>query len=278
MLTLGIYNNNDELKQGALAYVEDPIDLYAEGEEVATLGITDYTYVLGDKIKVTVDEPNQYYVVQLDETLNPDLIFIKENEWEFTVPIADNLVKSAVDSAFKSKSHYLNIRKAYDWEVSQYRNLALNTHDQAADTGVYPHAKANVETRNDSTFFAKNAIDGKVANISHGPYPFQSWGINQKADAEMTVEFGREVEVDKIGLVFRADYPHDSYWTQVTAVLTNGAQQKELVLNTDNSLTTQWFDVDPTIITSITLKDLIKADDESPFPALTQLEIYGRNV
>lgn len=80
MLTLGIYNNNDELKQGALAYVEDPIDLYAEGEEVATLGITDYTYVLGDKIKVTVDEPNQYYVVQLDETLNPDLIFIKENE------------------------------------------------------------------------------------------------------------------------------------------------------------------------------------------------------
>lgn len=278
MLKIGVYNAEDEIREGILGSEKGVIDLYGEGEDVATIGIKDFTYEVGDKIKVTTDEPNQYYVVQLDSTLDPDLIYMEGTEWEFIVPIANNRVKSAVDTAFRSKAHYLYIRKAYDFEIEQYRNLALNTHDQKDDNGVYPHATANVETRDDSTFFAKNVIDGKIGNISHGSYPFQSWGINRQEDAEISVEFGREVEVDKLGLVLRADYPHDSYWTKVTVVFTNGSESEEITIETDNSPATQWFDIEPKVITAITLKNLIKADDDSPFPALTQLEVFGKNV
>lgn len=278
MLKIGVYNAEDEIREGVLGSEQGIIDLYGEGEDVATIGIKDFTYEVGDKIKVTTDKPNQYYVVQLDSTLDPDLIYMEGTEWEFIVPIANNRVKSAVDTAFRSKAHYVYIRKAYDFEIEQYRNLAINTHDQKDDNGVYPHATANVETRDDSTFFAKNVIDGKVGNVFHGSYPFQSWGINRQEDAEINIEFGREVEVDKLGLVLRADYPHDSYWTEVTVVFTNGLESEEITIETNNSPTTQWFDIEPKVLTSITLKKLIKADDDSPFPALTQLEVYGKNV
>jgi len=90
---------------------------------------------------------------------------------------------------------------AKDYEIKQYRNLAFNPHDQKETSGAYPYAVANVETRNDSMFFAKNVINGICANLSHGSYPYQSWGINQQADAEITIDFGRLVEVDRVGVI-----------------------------------------------------------------------------
>lgn len=66
---------------------------------------------------------------------------------------------------------------------------------------MFPHASANVETRGELAFFAKNAIDGKSANRSHGSYPFQSWGINQQADAALTVAFGRRISIDRLNFI-----------------------------------------------------------------------------
>lgn len=117
------------------------------------------------------------------------------------------------------------VRKAYDFEINHYQNLSINPHDQKEDTYAYPHATANVETRDDVVFFAKNAIDGKYGNLSHGSYPYNSWGINQQAEATLTIEFGRVVEVDWIRLLFRADYPHDSHWKEVTLCFSNGEEK-----------------------------------------------------
>ena len=44
------------------------------------------------------------------------------------------------------------VRKAFAEEQTSYRNWALNPHDQKDVANVYPHAYANVETRNDATF------------------------------------------------------------------------------------------------------------------------------
>ena len=49
-------------------------------------------------------------------------------------------------------------------------------------------ASANVETRGESVFAARNAIDGVKANRSHGAWPFESWGINRQDDAQLTLE------------------------------------------------------------------------------------------
>ena len=105
----------------------------------------------------------------------------------------------------------------------------MNVNDTHENTTCFPHAFANVETRGEAVFAAKNAIDGVTANECHGESPYDSWGINRNPDAEMTLDFGREVEVDRIILYIRADFPHDNWWKKVTVTFSDG-EEKEFSL------------------------------------------------
>jgi len=232
-------------------------------------------YQLGDQIIVTIEKSEAYLMVQLDEALAPSLLYIKGNEWVYEVPIDEKLREAYSPKVFSGNIHYIWVRYADATEIYNYQNLAINTHDQKHINGAYPHAVANVETRNESTFYARNAIDGCLANESHGSYPYQSWGINQQKDAEITIEFGRIVEIDKIALVLRGDYPHDSYWKEVTLELSNG---EKFVLELKKILEPQYFSFKPEKVEWVRLKNLVKNEDESPFPALTEFEVYGKNV
>ena len=111
-------------------------------------------------------------------------------------------------------------------------------------------------------------------NLSHGSYPFASWGINQQKEAQLTIDFGRPVETDWIRLLFRADYPHDSYWEEVTLAFSDG---EERVVATTNTACFQEIKFPMKTTQTLTLKCLRKALDSSPFPALTQIEVFGRN-
>ncbi len=91
----------------------------------------------------------------------------------------------------------------------------------------------------------------------------------------MTIDFGREVEIDQIELLLRSDFPHDAYWTKVTAVFSDGTNIK---INLEKAVDFQCTSFEPKRTRQITLKDLKKAEDSSPFPALSQLEVFGRNV
>ena len=50
-------------------------------------------------------------------------------------------------------------------------------------------------------------------------------GINQQADAALTIDFGHEVRIDQCALTLRADFPHDSYWQQVTLAFSDGVKK-----------------------------------------------------
>lgn len=260
MLTLSLYDAH-----GAL------VDSRQHAEETY-LVYKSRSYEPGEKIVLETTTVPQYLWVQVDEALAPSLIYLKEKRWEFPVITDPELRRAYSPKIFSGERHYIRVCQPQEYEVRAYRNLALNAHDQKDDSGAYPHAYANVETRNDSTFFARNAIDGMIANESHGSFPYQSWGINQQADAEITVDFGREIWTDKVALVLRGDYPHDSYWSQITMVFSDG---EERILHTTNKLDRQYFTFTQKKTTSITLKNLVKHEDEAPFPALTELEVYG---
>lgn len=232
-------------------------------------------YQEGDIIRVTTQTEYPYCVVQLDEALVPSLLYLEGTEWNYHVPVDENLRRAYSPKAFAGKKHYMTIRSATEEEWECYQNLACNAHDQKEETGAYPHAMANVVTRGESTFEARNAIDGVVANTYHGNYPYQSWGINRQADAKITICFGRRVEVDKVAVVLRGDYPHDSYWTNGTLSFSDGTVE---YLKFEKVLGHQLFSFSPRKVDWIQLKELIKAEDESPFPALTQLEVYGKNI
>lgn len=229
-------------------------------------------YEEGDSITISVPEAPQYYVLRVDDVLDEAFVYLTEKTLTYSIPFEEKKFNINPKS-FTGEDHYLTLRKAEDHEVSSYKNLAKNTADQNEDKGCYPHAYANVETRGESVFAARNAIDGVVSNLCHGNWPFASWGINMQDDAEMTLDFGRPVDFDKILLYTRADFPHDNWWEQVTFTFSDGSTE---TVSLEKSLEPHVIPMKKTGITWLKFGNLIKADDPSPFPALTQIEVYGK--
>jgi hypothetical protein len=124
-------------------------------------------------------------------------------------------------------------------------------------------------------FAARNAIDGVCENRSHGEWPYESWGINMQDDAEMKLDFGRLVETDKIVLYTRSDFPHDNWWTQVDLSFSDGTQ---ITWDLEKSSLPHVLTFEKKQVTWLKLGNLIKAQDPSPFPALSQIEVYGKVV
>ena len=121
-------------------------------------------------------------------------------------------------------------------------------------------------------FAAKNAIDGVRANLSHGEWPYESWGINRREDATMKLEFGRKIITDRIVFYTRSDFPHDNYWTELTVEFSDGSCEKVPLKKTAAA---QEYRFAKRVIDRLIIKDLKKSDEPSPFPALTQIEVYG---
>lgn len=229
------------------------------------------SYEPGDRLIFSVPEVPAFYVVRLDDCLDEALVYLTRQEVEFAIPFSEKKI-SYNPKAFTGECHYLTLRKAEKPEYGAYRNLAKNVMDQHGDTGCYPHAFANVETRGESVFAARNAIDGIVSNESHGAWPYESWGINKQDDAEITLDFGREVSFDRIVLYTRADFPHDNWWTQATFCFSDGTKE---VVQMEKQAKPHVFFVERKGITWVKLHELKKSEDPSPFPALVQLEVYG---
>lgn len=240
------------------------------GEDEVTL-VSTAEYEPGDRICFESSEINLHFVLQIDDALGPSFVYITGNV-TFNVPFGEKRICYS-PKVFSGSRHYLYARIAREDEIKAYRNLALNAVDQHGDTHCYPHAEANVETRGESVFAARNAIDGVVINTSHGEWPYQSWGINRRDDAMMKIDFGQMVEADKIVLYNRADFPHDNWWTQVRLTFSDGSST-DWQLN--KSVKPHVLNFEKKKIAWVKLSNLIKSDDPSPFPALSQIEVYGR--
>lgn len=228
-------------------------------------------YEEGDSIVFEFPKINQLYCIRIDDTLDEALVYITEPVFIYRIPFNEKKY-SYNPKAFSGDKHYILCRFATSFEVSSYRNLAKNVIDQHEGGGCYPHAYANVETRGESVFAARNAIDGIIANHYHGLWPFESWGINRQDDAEITIEFGRPIDCDQVILYTRSDFPHDNWWIGGTLTFSDGSQEFIELTKTDEA---QCFKIIKKGVTWVKLSDLIKADDPSPFPALTQIEVYG---
>ena len=232
-------------------------------------------YLPGDYYMVTVSEAPAHVFIQLDASLTPAYVYLTEKTVKFAVPFNLQREWPYPDAAFSGRNHYTTVRVANTDEIAIRRNLAQNSHDMHDASNVFPHATANAETRGEFVFFARNAIDGYMANESHGNYPFQSWGINQREDAELTIDFGRPVNLDQIGLTLRADYPHDTYWVSGNIHFSDGST---LPLKLVKSTQEQQFKFATKQVSWIKLGDLVRAGDTTMFPALTQLTAYGTEI
>lgn len=242
------------------------------GEDFVDL-VCSRTYEEGDRIVLETSEKNIHVNWQVDDALGKAFVYITDNV-SYDIPFGEKRV-SYSPKVFSGNRHYIYVEKAKEDEVGAYRNLALNPADQHKDVPCFPHATANVETRGESVFAAKNAIDGVRANLSHGEWPYASWGINRQADAVMKLDFGRNVKTDRIVLYTRSDFPHDSWWKQVSITFSDGSCEEFALEKSSRAHVLTFTEKE---ITWLALGRLIKAEDDSPFPALTQIEVYGRVV
>lgn len=72
--------------------------------------------------------------------------------------------------------------------------------------------------------------------------------INRDPNAALTVSFGRPVVVDEIRLTLRADFPHDSWWTEATVRFDDGGSEILSLLKTAEQ---QAFAISPRTVTAL---------------------------
>lgn len=242
----------------------------SSGERETSL-VYSSAYGEGDRICVEIKKAASHLVIQLDDAIGSTMVYLAGREMSFPVPFGEKKICYSPKSFWGDK-HLLFARYATDEEIAAYRNLACNKYDCHEAENCFPHATANVETRGESVFAAKNAIDGNHENTAHGEWPYESWGINRDPKAKMRIEFGRAVRIDTLVFYLRADFPHDSWWTEGTVSFSDGSKE---TFSFEKTKEAQRFAVTERKVEWLEFGKLKKAEDESPFPALAQLEAYG---
>lgn len=243
-----------------------------EHESEALLGV-DRAYQPGDAIVIESD--NKHLMVQMDATILPGEVYLPEGKMTWVVPSGEHRL-AYCPVAFGGARHIVTARAMTQPEVSARRNLACNPSDLRGDTDFFPHCTANVETRGESCFAARNVIDGMRHSNYHGEWPFQSWGIGAREDAWCLLDFGREVRVDEMALTLRADFPHDAYWVSGHVVLSDGT---EMAYDLEKTGDRQHISLGGEhCVRWMRLERMQKSDDPSAFPALIEWEVFGRDV
>lgn len=259
-MELKIFNKNKEIifsKQGR------EINCVYKGE-----------YQEGDKIVLSAPE-TEFVKVKLDKTLKEAVVYLPNGSLELEVPFGRRKAMYDKD-AFSGEMHELSAYEATDEEAYGARNIALNPYDMHGKARSFPHAYANLVTREDPCFFERNAIDGVCGNSSHGKYPYHSWAGGAREDLEYYIDFGTDVEVSKIVFFLRADFPHDTYWKSIDVEFSDGtvktasfegvADGQELVLD------------EPILTKTVHLTNFKQVSYPFSWAALSQIEVYGKYI
>ncbi len=103
-----------------------------------------------------------------------------------------------------------------------------------------------------------------------------SWGperTSKIANPSIKIDFGRKVEVDKVLLTLRADFPHDTVWTTGRLEFSDGSYENIKFVKTSDE---QSFAFKKRTITWVRLTQL-KAAVPDGWAALSEIEVWGRN-
>ena len=223
----------------------------------------------------TVSSDTDFVKVSFDESQVVSIVYVPTHEFNFTVPIGKAITAYNAES-WSKKGHKITVCPVDEEEAYSLRNIALNSVDFAVNQKTFPHAEANLVTRGDPVFEAKNAIDGVCDNSNHGEYPYHSWAAGAREDMVYTVDFGCEVEIEKIIFFLRADFPHDTYWKSLNVKFSDGEKVKA-----EFEMTAEGQELkleNPKKTTSITLVDFKQVSEPLSWAALSQIEVVGKYI
>ena len=247
-----------------------------------------HEYQPGDRIVVA--GPSRM-VVRVDDWIPECIVYLADsphNTFSFDIPYGQGEAQTRSpfsQDSFAGEAHRVTARLLTAQELSGYRNLAMNACDQEVQppvpggTGseqkafVFPHASTNSVSRGLPDFRARNAIDGMTQNGHHGIWPYQSWGPELRNDLWWKLDFGRPVEVDKVRLMVRADFPHDSYWQSAVIEFSDG---KQLPIEIRQTAEFQEFTFPKRTVSWVRLNNLVAADP-TKWCSFIEVQVWGRD-
>ncbi len=242
--------------------------------------VVDREYQPGDRI--ILGGP-QRVAVRLDKSMPECVIYLASSAQEsasYEIPYGTEEKQTGsayAPESFAGKSHRVTVRALNKQEQKGYRNLALNPCDARETAGVpaqiFPHASTNSVSRSLFDFEARNAIDGVTKNGHHGVWPYQSWGPQLRTDLWWKLDFGRPVELDKVRLMVRADFPHDSYWKTAKVEFSDGSH---VDLQIGSSAELQDFPFKKRRVSWLRISDLVPVDP-ARWCSFIEVEAWGRD-
>ena len=260
MLHLTVVSGDGTIKFDASGYA---IDALFPGE-----------YEEGDKIRVTMSE-GEFLGVRLDPTMEEAIVCVPKRRFEYAIPFGAERSRGYHPDAFRGDAHPIRVWEPTDDEAHGYRNIALNPFDRHGVDKYFPHATANFVTREDPCFFERNAIDGVIHNEGHGNYPYHSWAGGAREDLEYTLDFGREVEIDKLVFFLRADFPHDTWWKSVDVTFSDGTT---LSASFEGKAEGQELVFPKTVTRTVFLHRFKQVSTPLSWAALTQIQVFGSYI
>ncbi|MDF2567875.1 MAG: hypothetical protein K0R90_1331, partial [Oscillospiraceae bacterium] len=192
-------------------------------------------FATGDKITVTLPAGEKYFYFNIDQRLAETIIYCPSGTYEYTVPadLSKLFPQTMVaGSAIAFSNLTISAKLPTEKELTEKRNLSVNPYDTTNASTAYPHATAKNFYNNQSEFAPRNAIDGFTANKGHGNYPVQSWGPQLGDDNWYQVNFGREVYVNEVDVIIRADFPHDTHYVSAVLEFCDGTTQNVNLIKT----------------------------------------------
>ena len=235
-------------------------------------------YEKGDRIVITGARD---LAVKVDTLYAETLLFAPKRKVEFPIPLwpVGKYPKNFPhpQKAFQGETHVITARAATAKEIATYRNVALNPMDPRGKSTAYPHASSNSEWGEAAVFSAKTAIDGFVdATGDHHRWPRQSWGPylpdGKHPAPELTIEFGRPVEIDKLVVVVRHNVRQNNHWKQATVEFSDGSK---VTITPRFNGTRQEFPITKRVVTSLKFTSLV-SDKKGKYAAFVETEVWGK--
>ncbi|MCX7007606.1 MAG: hypothetical protein NTY53_10230 [Kiritimatiellaeota bacterium] len=226
----------------------------------------------GDRIRISAGTNATFLEVNLDPALGEVLLCAPKGIFEFAIP--DPKKRVYPPTAFAGSAHKISARPPAPAELDAYRNLARNPYDLHDATDAFPHATSTNEYHHMAQFEARCAIDGFADNRKHGMWPFQSWGPEKTGDMTWRLDFGRKVQLDKIVITLRADFPHDHVWTKGELVFGDG---KKVGIVFQHTAEPQVVHLPRHVETDSIRLEKLKQDEPLGWCAISEFEAWGRD-
>jgi len=235
-----------------------------------------YDGVYEEGTKICISAPLcEFIKIQLDSVLGDAIIYNPQGSFEYEIPFG-NLKNMYSEYSFEGRGHKIQVREPSEDEMYGVRNIALNPYDVRGQKKYFPHASANLVTRENPTFFERNAIDGMKENVGHGSYPYHSWAGGAREDLEYKLDFGAPVEVERLVFYLRADFPHDTYWKSVDVIFDGGETYTAEFEKTEKGQELVLPEVIKT--KNVQLKNFKQATFPLSWAALVEVEVYGKYI